>query len=103
MYAVIKSGGKQYRVKEGQVLRVEKLDTEQGADVIINDVLLVGEGENITVGRPIIEGAAVTAVVMEHGKGKKIDVIKFKRRKNYRRTKGHRQLYTQIKIKQIQA
>ncbi len=103
MYAVIKSGGKQYRVAQGQVLRLEKLDTEAGADVTFDNVLLVADGENIKVGKPAVDGAKVVAVVMEHGRRKKIDVIKFKRRKNYRRTKGHKQHYTQVKIKEIQA
>lgn len=103
MYAVIRSGGKQYRVKQGQVLRLEKLAIEAGDNVELDEVLLVADGDKITVGKPHVTGAKVVAVVMSHGRHAKIDVIKFKRRKNYRRTAGHKQHYTEIKIKEIQA
>jgi len=103
MYAVIATGGKQYRVKEGAVLRVEKLDAEEGATVEFDQVLLVGDGDSITVGKPYIEGGKVQASVMAQGKGRKVEVVKFKRRKNYRRTKGHRQHFTQVKITGIVA
>ncbi|MEJ2513962.1 MAG: 50S ribosomal protein L21 [Gammaproteobacteria bacterium] len=103
MYAVIATGGKQYRVSEGSVLRVEKLEAEEGATVEFDQVLLVGDGDNVTVGKPYIEGGKVKASVMAQGKGRKVEVLKFRRRKNYRRTKGHRQAFTQVKITGIDA
>lgn len=103
MYAVIATGGKQYRVNEGAVLRVEKLDAEEGASVEFDRVLLVGDGENVSVGKPFLEGGKVQATVMAQGKGRKVEIVKFRRRKNYRRTKGHRQHFTQVKITGIVA
>lgn len=103
MYAVIATGGKQYRVSEGAVLRVEKLDAEEGASVEFDRVLLVGDGEKVSVGKPFLEGGKVQATVMSQGKGRKVEVVKFRRRKNYRRTKGHRQHFTQVKITGIVA
>lgn len=101
MHAVIRTGGKQYRVAEGDVLRVEKLDAEPGSTIDLDDVLLITDGENTAVGTPVLEGRAVAADVQEHGRADKIEVIKFKRRKKYRRRQGHRQHYTQIKITSI--
>lgn len=98
MYAVIRTGGKQYRVTEGDVLRIEKLDAEPGSTYEFTDVLLVGDGENVTVGRPLVEGGRVTATVEEQGKLDKVDIVKFRRRKGYLRMKGHRQPYTQVKV-----
>ena len=98
MYAVIATGGKQYRVSEGAVLRVEKLDAEEGASVEFDQVLLVGDGDKVSVGKPYIEGGKVQATVMAQGKARKVEIVKFRRRKNYRRTKGHRQQFTQVKI-----
>jgi len=98
MYAVIATGGKQYRVSEGAVLRVEKLDAEEGASVEFDQVLLVGDGDKVSVGKPFIEGGKVQATVMAQGKARKVEIVKFRRRKNYRRTKGHRQQFTQVKI-----
>lgn len=103
MYAVIKTGGKQYRVSAGQRLRIEKIDAAEGADVEFDQVLLVGEGDSVTVGKPLVDGGRVQARVRTQGLGKKIEVIKFRRRKNYRRTKGHRQAYTEIEITGIVA
>jgi large subunit ribosomal protein L21 len=103
MYAVIETGGKQYRVKEGETLRVEKLETESGKTVEFNKVLLVANGEQITFGKPYIDGGLVRAAIVEHGRGKKIRIIKFRRRKNSRRQMGHRQDYTAIKIEAINA
>ncbi len=100
MYAVIKTGGKQYRVQEGDVLRVEKLGVEAGEKVTFDDVLLVGEGEAIKVGADVAK-AKVTAVVTEEGRGKKVVIFKKRRRKNYRLTKGHRQDYTAVRIEKI--
>lgn len=103
MYAVIKTGGKQYRVSEGDVLRVEKLDAEDGASIMFDEVLMLSDGENIRVGAPVLDGASVAAEVVGSGKGDKVTIIKFKRRHNYKRTKGHRQPYTDVKITGITA
>ncbi len=101
MYAVIRTGGKQYRVVPGARLRVEKLDAEEGAMVEFDQVLLVGEGTDVTVGKPLVDGGLVTAKVLSQGKGKKVTIIKFHRRKNYLRTKGHRQFYTEVEITDV--
>ncbi|NNF51271.1 MAG: 50S ribosomal protein L21 [Gammaproteobacteria bacterium] len=98
MYAVIRTGGKQYRVKDGAVLRVEKLDAEEGATIEFDEVLMVGNGDKITVGKPLVKGGKVTATVEEQGRGRKIEVIKFKRRQGYKRNKGHRQAFTRVKV-----
>ena len=98
MYAVIVTGGKQYRVMKGEVLRVEKLDVEPGNTVEINDVLMLGDGEKITVGTPKVNGAKVTATVKSHGRLDKVRIVKFRRRKHHRKQRGHRQHYTEIEI-----
>jgi large subunit ribosomal protein L21 len=103
MYAVIKTGGKQYRVSEGSVLRVEKLDDAAGDKIEFDSVLLVGEGEDVRVGTPFVEGSKVEATVQSQGRSRKVDVIKFKRRKNYKRAHGHRQAYTEIRVTGISA
>ena len=103
MYAVFKTGGKQYRAATGDVLKVEKIEAEKGATVELDQVLMVGEGEDVKIGAPYLEGGKVTATVIEHGRREKIKVIKFKRRKNYRRQMGHRQYFTQIEITGIDA
>jgi len=100
MYAVIKTGGKQYRVQEGDVLNVEKLDAETGNEITFDDVLLVGEGESIKTGADAAS-ASVTGVVTETGRGQKIVVFKKRRRKNYRLTQGHRQSFTSVRIDKI--
>ena len=100
MYAVIKTGGKQYRVAAGDVIKVEKLDGEVGSNVDFDQVLMVG-GEDATIGTPIVKGAKVTAEVLEQGKGDKVLIFKKKRRKNYRRTRGHRQHQTVLRISDI--
>jgi len=97
MYAVIKTGGKQYRVSEGDRLRVEKLPGEVGSTVELGEVLMVG-GEKVSVGKPLVKGAKVTAEIVAQDRAKKIIVFKFRRRKNYRRKRGHRQPYTELKI-----
>jgi large subunit ribosomal protein L21 len=102
MYAVIKTGGKQYRVAEGQNLRVEKLPGAKGDKVSFNEVLLVG-GDTPKVGQPLVKGASVAAEITAQDRGKKIVVFKFRRRKNYRRKAGHRQPYTELKITGISA
>jgi large subunit ribosomal protein L21 len=98
MYAVVVSGGKQYKVREGDVLRVEKLSGQVGDPVSFDDVLLYSDGENVQIGQPRLESAKVTARVIEQGKARKIIVFKFKRRKRYRRKQGHRQHFTAVKI-----
>ncbi|USE37295.1 50S ribosomal protein L21 [Endozoicomonas sp. SCSIO W0465] len=98
MYAVIRTGGKQYRVTEGEILKVEKLGNAAGESVEINDVLLIANGEELKVGAPVVEGARVTAEVVSHGRGPKIKIIKFKRRKHHRKQMGHRQWFTELKI-----
>ena len=98
MYAVIVSGGKQYRVKEGQVITVEKIDLEPGATVEFEQVLLAGQGEEVKIGSPYINGCKVTALVQEHGRAAKVKIIKFQRRKHHMKQMGHRQSFTQIKI-----
>jgi large subunit ribosomal protein L21 len=102
MYAVIKTGGKQYRVTEGQVVRVEKLNGKAGDAVTFSEVLLVG-GEAVKIGQPLVQGAKVSAQITAQDRGKKIVVFKFRRRKNYRRKAGHRQPYTELKITGISA
>lgn len=103
MYAVIKSGGKQYRVQEGQLLKLEKIESETGAKITFDDVLLVGEGDDVKIGEPIVKGAKVTAEVVAQGRHPKIRIIKFKRRKHHMKTMGHRQWFTQVKITGIKA
>ena len=98
MYAVIVTGGKQYRVMKGETLRVELLDAEVGASVEIDKVLLIGNGETISVGTPNIAGALVSATIKSHGRLDKIRIVKFRRRKHHRKQMGHRQHYTEIEI-----
>ena len=103
MYAVIATGGKQYRVTKDAVLRVEKLDAEPGSTVEFGEVLLVGVGANVQLGKPRLAGSKVVATVVRHGKGKKVSIVKFRRRKHYMRQKGHRQMFTEIKVTDISA
>lgn len=103
MYAVVATGGKQYKVEAGEILRVEKLQGDVGAQVAFDQVLLLADGENVKVGQPMVQGATVKGHIVEQGKNKKILVFKYKRRKRYRRKQGHRQLYTAIKIDAIEA
>lgn len=101
MYAVIKSGGKQHRVEPGEVLQLEKLDVAEGDTVDFDEVMLIGEGEDVQIGTPYVEGGKVTAEVLGHGRSDKVNIIKMRRRKHYRRQAGHRQHYTEVKIKEI--
>ena len=101
MFAVIATGGKQYRVQEGAVLRVEKLSAEAGAAVEFDQVLVVGNGADIKIGAPFLSGGKVTATVQSHGKADKVRIVKFRRRKHYKREGNHRQPYTEIKITKI--
>jgi large subunit ribosomal protein L21 len=103
MFAVIKTGGKQYKVATNDIILVEKLEAEEGASISLNEVLMVGEGGNITVGSPVIAGASVTAKVVEQRKGDKVIIFKKNRRHNYRRKRGHRQFVTVLKIEGIKA
>lgn len=103
MYAVIKTGGKQYKVAEGETLKIEKLATDVGGAIEFEDVLLVANGDDIKVGAPRVEGGKVTATVIAQGRGKKVKIIKFKRRKHYRKQAGHRQSYTEVQITGISA
>ncbi|MFC1237157.1 50S ribosomal protein L21 [Vibrio sp. DW001] len=103
MYAVFQSGGKQHRVSEGQTLRLEKLDVETGATVEFDTVLMVANGEEIAIGAPLIEGGRVTAEVIQHGRGDKVKIVKFRRRKHSRKQQGHRQWFTEVKITGISA
>ena len=101
MYAVIATGGKQYRVEKDGVLRIEKLDAEPGANVDFDQVLLVADGDKVTLGKPLVAGAKVSATVEKHGKGDKVVIVKFRRRKHYKRAGTHRQPYTQVRITAI--
>jgi len=103
MYAVIATGGKQYRVEAGSVLRIEKLAAEPGAEVNFGEVLMVGSGESVKVGAPLLSGASVSATVQRHGQGDKVSIVKFRRRKHYLRMKNHRQQFTEIKVTGISA
>lgn len=101
MYAVIKTGGKQHKVAEGEILKVEKLKASKGEPIDITDVLLIEKDGEVTLGSPFIEGAKVTAKILRHGKEDKVTIIKMKRRKDYRKKQGHRQNYSEIQIEQI--
>lgn len=103
MYAVIKTGGKQYKVSEGDTLKVELIDADEGANVVLDQVLLVADGDNIKVGTPLLEGGKVTATVKSHGRAKKVHIIKFRRRKHHRKQMGHRQHFTELQITGITA
>ena len=103
MYAVFKTGGKQYRVSEGETLKIEKLEVEPGKKVTFNEVLMIADGENVQVGSPLVKKATVEAKVISQGKGKKVNIVKFKRRKNSMKQQGHRQLFTEIQIGKIKA
>ncbi|MDR2212240.1 MAG: 50S ribosomal protein L21 [Pseudomonadales bacterium] len=103
MYAVIESGGKQHRVSEGEVLKLEKIEAGAGESISFDKVLLVGEGADVKVGAPYVESGKVTAEVLSHGRGDKVTIIKFRRRKHYRKQQGHRQWFTEVKITGISA
>ncbi len=103
MYAVIESGGKQHRVEEGEILKLEKLDVATGDQVDFDKVLMVGEGESVKIGTPYVAGSKVTAEVLRQARSDKVQIIKFSRRKHYRKQQGHRQWYTEVKITGIKA
>ena len=101
MYAVIKTGGKQYKVAPGEKLKVEQIPADVGAEVILDQVLLVGDGSSVRLGQPIVAGATVKATVLSHGRGEKLQIFKMRRRKHYQKHQGHRQGYTELKIDDI--
>ena len=101
MYAVVKTGGKQYRVVAGDKLKVEQIPADVGAEVILDQVLMVGEGESVRLGQPMLAGASVKATVLSHGRGEKVKIFKMRRRKHYQKHQGHRQGYTELKIDAI--
>jgi large subunit ribosomal protein L21 len=101
MYAIIRTGGKQYRVQSGEQLRVEAISAEVGSTVSLEEVLLVGTGEGVKVGAPLVSGAKVNATVVSHGRGDKVRIFKLRRRKHYQKTQGHRQSYTELRIEDI--
>jgi len=101
MYAVVKTGGKQYKVKAGDTVKVEKLETEAGKNVKLTDILMLVDGDKVAVGTPFIKGATVSAKVKGHGRGDKVNIVKLKRRKHHRKQMGHRQAYTELSILEI--
>lgn len=103
MYAIIETGGKQYKVQEGDIVFVEKISVEEGSDFVFDKVLAVSDEGALTTGKPLVDGASVTAKVLAHGKGKKIVIFKYKAKKGYRNKNGHRQPYTRVQIQSIQA
>ena len=103
MYAVVATGGKQYKVREGEILRIEKIEGEVGSPVNFDRVLMFSNGTDVTLGQPVVDGAVVSGTILEQGRNKKIIVFKYKRRKRYRRTQGHRQSFTDVKIGSIKA
>ncbi|MDR2259733.1 MAG: 50S ribosomal protein L21 [Azoarcus sp.] len=103
MYAVIKTGGKQYRVRAGEKIKIEQIPADVGSQITLDQVLLVGEGESVRIGAPVVTGAAVTASVLAHGRHDKIRIFKMRRRKHYQKHQGHRQNYTEIRIDEISA
>jgi large subunit ribosomal protein L21 len=98
MYAIIKTGGKQYKVAPGERLKVEQIPADVGAEIILDQVLMVGDGDSVRLGQPMLAGTTVKATVLAHGRGEKIEIFKMRRRKNYRRHQGHRQGFTELKI-----
>ena len=103
MYAVIKTGGKQYRVAAGEKLKIEQIPAEVGAEITIDQILMVGEGESVTIGAPLVAGASVKATVLSQGRHPKVRIFKMRRRKHYQKRQGHRQNFTEIRIDGIAA
>ncbi len=103
MYAVIKTGGKQYKLAQGDKICVEKLDAEEGASVELDKVLMIADGDELTIGTPYVEGGKVTATIKSHGRAKKVEIMKFRRRKHHQKRTGHRQYYTEIEVTGISA
>lgn len=103
MYAVISTGGKQYKLAQGDVCRIEKLDADEGASVELDKVLMIADGDNINIGTPFVDGGKVTATIKSHGRAKKVEIMKFRRRKHHQKRTGHRQYYTEIEVTGISA
>ena len=103
MYAVIKTGGKQYRVAAGDKLKIEQIPADIGSEIVLDQILMVADGEAVTVGTPLVSGATVKATVVAHGRGEKVQIFKMRRRKHYQKHQGHRQNYTEIRIDGIAA
>ena len=103
MYAVIKTGGKQYRVAPGEKLKIEQIPADIGSEIVLDQILMVADGEAVTVGTPLVSGATVKATVVAHGRGDKVQIFKMRRRKHYQKHQGHRQNYTEIRIDGIAA
>lgn len=103
MYAVIKTGGKQYRVAEGETLKIETVDGDVGSAIVLDKVLMVGSGDKVSMGKPLLDGASVKATIMANGRHKKVTIFKMRRRKHYQKHQGHRQNYTEIRIDGISA
>ena len=103
MYAVFQTGGKQYRAKQGDVLKIEKLELDAGSDVAFDHVMLLGEGDDVKVGTPTVAGAVVSGKVLSQGRADKVHIVKFRRRKHFRKQQGHRQYYTEVEITAISA
>jgi large subunit ribosomal protein L21 len=101
MYAVIKTGGKQYRVAPGEKIKIEQIPADVGAQIVLDQVLMVSDGDAVTLGNPLVSGAKVSATVIAHGRGAKVKIFKLRRRKHYQRTQGHRQNYTEIRVDAI--
>jgi len=101
MYAVVKTGGKQYRITPGEKLKVEQISADVGAEVVLDQVLMVGDGDSVRLGQPTLAGATVKATVVSHGRGEKVTIFKMRRRKHYQKHQGHRQNYTELKIDSI--
>ncbi|VAW73036.1 LSU ribosomal protein L21p [hydrothermal vent metagenome] len=101
MYAVVKTGGKQYKVTQDQYLKVEKLEGDEGDTIELNQVLMIADGDNLKIGSPMLDGGKITATILSHGRHKKIEIMKFRRRKHHQKRTGHRQYYTEIKVTAI--
>ena len=101
MYAVIKTGGKQYRVTPGEKIKIEQIPADVGAQIVLDQVLMVSDGDAVTLGNPLVAGAKVQATVLAHGRGNKVKIFKLRRRKHYQKTQGHRQNYTEIRVDAI--
>ena len=101
MYAVIKTGGKQYRVAPGEKIKIEQIPADVGAQIVLDQVLMVSDGDAVQLGNPLVSGATVSATVIAHGRGAKVKIFKLRRRKHYQRTQGHRQNYTEIRVDSI--
>ena len=101
MYAVVKTGGKQYRVTPGQKFKVEQIPADIGSEIVLDQVLMLADGDSVTVGAPLVSGASVTAIVLSQGRGKKVTIFKMRRRKHYQKHQGHRQNYTELEIQSI--